>query len=118
MGTMEIEIDEDQLDVIHELILLGLTQTNPADREYGDAYDTFVEAADYPLRIGDQPERVKNVWGEIAEENYQVRVRGSKLGHKRSCVECGEEIEGDVMIPEEDGPMHTECWKDWMKDSP
>jgi len=31
-----------------------------------------------------------------------------------ACVVCGDEIEGDVMIPENDGPMHPSCWVDWV----
>jgi len=115
--TKQIELDEGQLDVVHELILRGLRQTDPSKREYGEAYDAFVEAADYPLRIGDQPERVRDVWGEITEENYHVSVRDTRTGRTRNCVECGEEIEGDMMIPEGSGPMHTDCWTDWMTDS-
>jgi len=112
-----IEMEQDQLDVVHELLLRGLKQTDPSEREYGEAYDAFVEAADYPLRIGDQPERVRDVWSEIVEENYQVGVRANGPRRTRTCVECGEEIEGDVMIPEGAGPMHTGCWTDWMNDS-
>lgn len=65
--TRRIELDKRQLDVVHELILRGFRETDPTDREYGEAYDAFVEAADYPLSIGDQPERVREVWAEIME---------------------------------------------------
>lgn len=61
------DLSNEQLDIIHELILRGLRQTNPADREYGDAYDAFVDATDYPLRIGDQPDRVRDTWYEIIQ---------------------------------------------------
>lgn len=71
--TQQIELNEDQLDVIHELILRGLRETDPADREYGEAYDAFVQAAGYPLRIGDQPERVQEVWDEIIEGEHDTR---------------------------------------------
>lgn len=64
-----IKIDEDKLDTIHELVLRGLRQTEPAEREYGEAYDAFADAAGYPHRIGDQPERVQEIWDEIWEEN-------------------------------------------------
>lgn len=30
------------------------------------------------------------------------------------CTECGDEIDGDVMKPEGAGPMHPECWTDWI----
>jgi hypothetical protein len=63
-----IEIDEIHLDTIHELLLRGLKETPVHKREYGEAYDAFVEAADYPLRIGDQPERVQDVWEEVIGE--------------------------------------------------
>lgn len=66
-----VKIDEEQLDVLHELVLLGLRETDPADREYCAAYDEFVEAAGYPFRIGDQPERIQGLWNEILEEDGQ-----------------------------------------------
>lgn len=69
MSKVTIELDEERIDIVHELILRGLRETDPADREYGEAYDAFVEAADYPLRIGDQPERIKEVWEEILEDS-------------------------------------------------
>ena len=59
------ELPQAQLDVIHELLLRGLAETDPGDREYGAAYDAFVEAAGYPLRIGDQPDRVRELWEEL-----------------------------------------------------
>jgi hypothetical protein len=34
-------------------------------------------------------------------------------GHS-DCVECGERINGDIMEPEDEGPMHTDCWRDWI----
>ena len=33
-----------------------------------------------------------------------------------TCAVCGDDIAGDVMIPEGNSPMHTECWTDWMED--
>jgi len=30
------------------------------------------------------------------------------------CERCGEPIDGDVMSPEGAGPMHPECWTDWI----
>lgn len=68
---MQVELEKEQMDVIHELVLRGLSQTNPADREYGEAYNAFMDASDYPLRIGDQPERVREVWSEILEGTPQ-----------------------------------------------
>lgn len=43
--TQQVELPKDQLDLVHELVLRGLRQTHPADREYAEAYDAFVEAA-------------------------------------------------------------------------
>lgn len=74
-----IELDEDVLDVVHELLLRGLRQTDPADREYGEAYDAFVDAAGYPMRIGDQPDRVREVWLEMIEDDRaKIRVPDSR----------------------------------------
>jgi len=63
------DLDDDQVAIIHELILRGLRDTSPADREYGTAYDDFCNAVDIPLRIGDQPDRVQGVWDEIVESS-------------------------------------------------
>lgn len=32
------------------------------------------------------------------------------------CVRCDEQIEGDIMAPECKGPMHTDCWTEWVKE--
>lgn len=35
------------------------------------------------------------------------------------CSVCGDEITGDVMLPETgDGPMHPDCWVSWVVDQP
>lgn len=66
--TKIIELEDDEFDVVHELILRGLRQTHPAEREYGEAYDAFTESAGCPLRIGDQPDRVQDIWSKIASD--------------------------------------------------
>ena len=66
--TRTIELDDEHADVVYELLLRGLRETDPADREYGEAFDAFVDAAGYPQRIGNQPENVREVWGEVIEE--------------------------------------------------
>lgn len=58
-------LPQEQLDIIHELVLRGLRQVDPIEMEYHDAYDTWVRQAGYPRRIGDQPERVREVWYEV-----------------------------------------------------
>jgi len=65
------DLDDDQVAIIHELILRGLRETSPADQEYSETYDDFCEAVDIPLRIGDQPERVQDLWGDIFESQVQ-----------------------------------------------
>lgn len=71
----ELEFEERHLDVIYELILRGLRETPVWEREYGEAFDAFVDAAGYPRRIGDQPERVQDVWNEILEESAKLDRR-------------------------------------------
>lgn len=44
-----------------------------------------------------------------------ITVNDGSTRRPRTCVECGESILGDVMIPEGTGPMHTACWVDWVK---
>lgn len=31
------------------------------------------------------------------------------------CVECGEPIDGDTMVPRGEGPMDIDCWLEWTK---
>jgi len=32
------------------------------------------------------------------------------------CTKCGEEIEGDIMLPEgPEGLMHPSCWTEWAQ---
>lgn len=71
--SKQIELEEGHLDIVHELILRGLQRTDPLEQEYGEAYDAFVDAAEYPIRIGDQPERVQSVWRDIAAGNGEPR---------------------------------------------
>ena len=61
------DLDDDQLATVHELLLRGL-KNSELSRQQCEAYDAFCDAADIPLRIGDQPERVQAVWDEIFEE--------------------------------------------------
>jgi len=61
------DLTDDELTIINELALRGLNESEPT-REQCDAYDAFCDAADIPLRIGDQPERVRAVFEEIIEE--------------------------------------------------
>ena len=61
------DLNERQLAIIHELILRGLNETDATDRKYGEAYDAFVDASGQPVRIGDLPDNVQAVWGEIFE---------------------------------------------------
>lgn len=49
-------------------------------------------------------------------DDINIPVEGEKRSRERTCTECGEAIDGDVMIPEGEGPMHTDCWTEWMKD--
>lgn len=65
---MNLQLDDETFHVLHELVLRGLRETDPARREYGEAYDDFVDAADIPRRIGDQPDRVREVWQELIED--------------------------------------------------
>jgi len=32
----------------------------------------------------------------------------------KTCQQCGQEIDGDLMKPEGEGCMHTDCWRDWL----
>jgi len=32
------------------------------------------------------------------------------------CIVCEQTIDGDVMIPEDDGPMHIDCFLEWVSD--
>jgi len=63
-----IEIDDSQLDTVHELILRGLTDSEELTEEQLQAYDNFCDAAGYPLRIGDQPENVQAVWDDLLSD--------------------------------------------------
>lgn len=91
--TTQIELDDDRLDIIHELILRGLQETSPHEREYGDAYDAFADAAGLPHRIGDQPDRVREVWNDIMEDAAhnprEERDHEMSDGGERSCNRCG-----------------------------
>lgn len=71
--TKHVELPAEQMDIIHELVLRGLRDTDPTDREYGEAYDAFVEDAGYPLRIGDQPTNVRETWYELVQEGADGR---------------------------------------------
>lgn len=62
---VRLELDQETLDIIHELLLRGLATTDSVGLAHGAAYDEFVEEAGYPLRIGDQPQRVRDTWSEI-----------------------------------------------------
>lgn len=66
-----IELDDALLPYVAELLLRGLRQTDPGAREYGEAFDAFAEAVDLPLRIGDQPDNVREAWIEIVEEGLE-----------------------------------------------
>lgn len=66
--TRFIKLEDEHADVVYELLLRGLRETHPADREYSEAFDAFVDAAGYPRRIGDQPENVREAWEELFEE--------------------------------------------------
>jgi hypothetical protein len=44
-------------------------------------------------------------------------IRAMKLSHPIECSLCDGLIEGDVFIPMDtaiDGPVHGDCWADWM----
>jgi len=61
-------LTEEEIAVIHELILRGLRDVPVHEREYGEAYDRFCDVAGVPLTIGEQPERVREVWDEVFED--------------------------------------------------
>ncbi len=56
--------EQRERDGRHELLLRGLQEADPAE-----AYDAFVEAVGYPLRIGDQPERIQDTWEEFIDDD-------------------------------------------------
>ena len=60
-SSRSVELTEEQMDIIFELVVRGMLDTS-IEPEYGEAFDAFVKRADYPLRIGDLPERVREVW--------------------------------------------------------
>lgn len=33
------------------------------------------------------------------------------------CVMCSKPIDSEVMLPENQGPMHVHCWVSWMQSS-
>lgn len=76
----QIELDDDTFAVVHELILRGLKETDPTERRYGEAYDTFLEGADAPLRIGEQPAEVQEVWEEIVQDGSVDHRRRENQG--------------------------------------
>lgn len=71
--TKTVELPAEQMDVVYELLVRGFGQTPAHDREYGDAFDAFTEEAGYPLRIGDQPERVQEAIKELVRRNNDPR---------------------------------------------
>jgi len=34
----------------------------------------------------------------------------------QKCEWCGLDIEGDVMMPGNGDPMHTDCWTEWVRE--
>lgn len=65
--TRTIELPDEQADIVYELLLRGLRETDASNRQYAEAFDAFVDAAGYTWRIENQPENVREVWDEIVE---------------------------------------------------
>lgn len=36
------------------------------------------------------------------------------LGFDPFCTQCDRPILGDIMVPEDEGAMHRDCWLDWL----
>ena len=69
--------------------------------------DTRAECADCgrPTRALDPPARPRKAMPP--SDRYRA-FKGSP------CAHCEEPLEGDIMNPEGEGPMHAECWVEWM----
>lgn len=63
--TRKVVLSDEEADIVYELVLRGLHNSDPTEPRYGEAFDAFVEGAGYPRRIGDQPENVRDVWAEV-----------------------------------------------------
>jgi len=59
---MKMDIDDEHVDVLHELLLRGIDSLDEMDREHGDALDAFLESTDSVDLIGNHSDRVKEAW--------------------------------------------------------
>lgn len=64
----------------------------------------------------DWPERFQERLEEIENQNFVVAVRPDVPENMKTCVECGDRIEGDIFVPEGVGAMCGECWINWVKE--
>lgn len=50
----------------------------------------------------------------MTDFHIQVTEQAASL-EEQWCVVCDDRIDGDVMIPEGEGPMHPDCWVKWVE---